>query len=610
MKNLWTSAPDDLDQPLQDQSWFFFGNVVSPTELSDYGTDEPFWVRSNGSKNLAPPIGNRALASARASAPSGPGSGADLPVTTVAIDGSSTQAVTFTGTTGTLKRKDAPYSPGSISGLAGADAVDIADISPVTIANGATADIDGPSAQSVAFTGTTGTVKLEDPQAFAGLVSGLSGADAIDLSGFAYGANVTATYLGNAAGGTLTVTDGTKTARVALSGNYLSSSWTLSSDGRGGTTVVDPNWQDLKVGGGGWVTGISIANDGTMVVRTDTNAAYLWTGSQWRQLVTASSMPAAFDFSGDGCYEIQVAPSNSSVMYMTFAGYVFKSANKGTTWTQTAFAGFNNSSDPANDGYRMNGQKMAIDPNNPNIVYVGTPSNGLYVTSNGGSTWSRVSAIPDANGEGITGILFDPAIGGAVSGVTQTIFASSYGNGVYESTDGGATWRALSGGPTDVEYAAVSSTGVYYAVGDGNSGLWSYANGTWTQLISGNNGGQGIQAVAVNPSNPNEIVAVSPAGYLNISYNAGAAWTGPMWSSNQVTSPDIPWLADANTASAGNTFLSVGGVTFNPTNPSRNDPHRRHRSMGHYTGADVGRDPEHASDLDRPNCRHRESGRR
>ena len=74
--------------------------------------------------------------------------------------------------------------------------------------------------------------------------------------------------------------------------------------------------------------------------------------------------------------------------------------------------------------------------------------------------------------------------------------------------------QRLSGGPTNVEYAAVSSTGVYYAVGDGNSGLWSYANGTWTQLISGNNGGQGIQAVAVNPSNPNEIVAVSPCRIL------------------------------------------------------------------------------------------------
>src|ERR1700733_14091425 len=93
----------------------------------------------------------------------------------------------------------------------------------VTIASGATVDVAGPSAQSVSFTGTTGTLRLEDPQAFTGVISGLTGADAIDLAGLAYGVNVRATYSGDATGGALTVTDGTKTARIALSGNYLSS---------------------------------------------------------------------------------------------------------------------------------------------------------------------------------------------------------------------------------------------------------------------------------------------------------------------------------------------------------------------------------------------------
>src|ERR1700729_633122 len=321
-------------------------------------------------------------------------------------------------------------------------------------------------------------------------------------------------------------------------------------------------WQTLKVGAGGFATGLDIDPDGTMVVRTDTNGAYLWNGTQWVQLVTSSSMPAAFDFSGQGVYEIQMAPSNSSIMYMMFDGHLFKSTNKGTTWTQTAFAPV--SANP-NDSYRYNGQKMAIDPNNPNIVYVGTSSSGLFVSKDGGSTWSKVSAIPAAAGQGITGILFDPAVGGVVNGVTQTIFASSYGHGVYESTNGGATWTARSGGPTDVVGAAVSSTGVYYA-SDG-SNLWSYAGGKWTKLASGS---QGIQAVAVNPSNPNEIVAVSPAGYLDISYDGGKTWTGTMFSSNQVTSADIPWLADAQQVEGGATnFLSLGGATFNPTNPSQ-----------------------------------------
>ena len=79
--------------------------------------------------------------------------------------------------------------------------------------------------------------------------------------------------------------------------------------------------------------------------------------------------------------------------------------------------------------------------------------------------------------------------------MTQTIFASSYGHGVYESTNGGATWTALSGGPSDVVSAAVSSTGVYYA-SDG-SNLWAYAGGKWTELTSGSAGNSGGRSQSV-----------------------------------------------------------------------------------------------------------------
>ena len=433
---------------------------------------------------------------------------------------------------------------------------------PLTIAGGATVAIAGLSAQSVAFAGSTGTLKLDDPQGYAGVISGLSGADAIDLSGFAYGANVTATYSGNASGGTLTVTDGAKTAKIALSGNYLSSAWTLSSDGNGGTTVVDPTWQDLKVGGGGFVRGLDIAPNGTMVARTDTNGAYLWNGTSWVQLVTASSMPAAFDFTagGQGVYEIQIAASNTNIFYMQYDGYIFVSTNQGTTWTQTTFA--QQTADSSNDSYGQVGQKMAIDPNNPNIVYAGTETAGMFVTTNGGTTWTSVSAVPVGSGAGITGILFDPALGGMVNGVTQTIFASSNGHGVYESTNGGGTWTALTGGPTDVEYAAVSSTGVYYAVGDSNSSLWSYANGKWTELLSNT---QSIQSVAVNPSNPNEVVVETPGGGIDVSYNGGSTWSG--WYYSNPVSTDIPWETNANISASGKsngTYMDVGGLAFNP----------------------------------------------
>jgi hypothetical protein len=335
-------------------------------------------------------------------------------------------------------------------------------------------------------------------------------------------------------------------------------------------------WQPLKIGAGGFVRGIDVAPDGTLVVRTDTYGAYIWDGSQWQQLVTTASLPAAFvaanfTSSGDtlaqGVYEIAIAPSDSNILYMSYDGYVLKSSDKGNTWTQTSFAQV--TEDP-NDAYGQDGQKMAVDPNNPNVVYVGTPQNGLFVSSDGGSTWQSVSAVPvsatDSGGNypGISGIVFDPALG-VSGGLTNTIFAASYGHGVYESTKAGASWSLLTGGPTSVVYATVSSSGVYYA-SDGST-LWSYANGSWTQLLSDAN--DGIQSVAVDPNNANEIVTQTPSGYLNISYDAGATWSGPGYSSNQVSSSDIPWLAQANTATAGYVFMDVGGTVFNPLVPNQ-----------------------------------------
>ena len=213
---------------------------------------------------------------------------------------------------------------------------------PVTIANGTTVDIRGPSAWSVAFAGTTGTLKLEDPLAFTGLISGLSGADAIDLSGFAYGANVTATYLGNATGGTLTVTEGTKTARVALSGNYLSSSWTLSSDGKGrhgrrrSQLAANSPRSAAAASSEAWISPPTAPWSG---VPTPTALTY---GTDPRGCNSSPhracrrrsiSLPEA-----KASTKSKIADSNTNIFYMQYDGYIFKSTNKGTTWTQTAFA--------------------------------------------------------------------------------------------------------------------------------------------------------------------------------------------------------------------------------------------------------------------------------
>ena len=168
---------------VNDQSLLASANVLSPTGSSADDGDGLLWSVSDGFENVALAAwdGQRAHGSE---------------------DSASGTALARLADGGDW-RSDAGERSGVVepeggflrsAGPSGANAgAGSATASAVTIANGATVDIDGPSVQSVTFTGTTGTLKLEDPQGFTGLISGLSGADAIDLSGFAYGANVTAT---------------------------------------------------------------------------------------------------------------------------------------------------------------------------------------------------------------------------------------------------------------------------------------------------------------------------------------------------------------------------------------------------------------------------------
>ncbi|MGZ5528971.1 MAG: Ig-like domain-containing protein, partial [Limisphaerales bacterium] len=167
-------------------------------------------------------------------------SGGDAPLDSTQTDAAGVSNLTIGTSAGSAAGSMTPAtaSSGDIGATLAALNFDTAPV--VTVANGATVEIDGASAQSVTFAGTTGTLKIDDSQAFAGHVSGLTGSDALDLADVSYGANTTASFSGDAHGGTLTVTDGTDTAHVALLGDYLTSGWTLSSDGHGGTVVVDP----------------------------------------------------------------------------------------------------------------------------------------------------------------------------------------------------------------------------------------------------------------------------------------------------------------------------------------------------------------------------------
>ncbi len=108
--------------------------------------------------------------------------------------------------------------------------------------SGATLDAQAAFSENVAFTGKSGALELAQSTGYSGSISGFShsGATSLDLDDIAFGATTKASYAGSASKGVLTVTDGTNTAHIKLLGDYVGATFTATSDGHGGTKVVDP----------------------------------------------------------------------------------------------------------------------------------------------------------------------------------------------------------------------------------------------------------------------------------------------------------------------------------------------------------------------------------
>ena len=327
---------------------------------------------------------------------------------------------------------------------------------------------------------------------------------------------------------------------------------------------AETTWRPLRIGGGGYITSLDIAPDGsTRVIRTDTYGAYLWDAakSEWRQLVTASSMPAPHleaDYN-TGVYEIRVAPDKPTRLYMAYRGYIYRSDDRGAHWTQTAFRRVEMD---ANDGFRMGGQKLAVDPHNADVVYAGTAKDGLFVTRDAGATWQSIGAVPKSkdaeNGgnRGFGGIAIDPASG--------AIYAPSSGNGVYLSVDGGATWAIAKNGPAIVSHGKIATDGAYYATATGDTEVWRYWQGAWTNITPERDT---WQTVVVDPFDPARIIAIREGGYLDISHDRGATWDGKIWGPSGRNNRDgggIGWLAWTNEE-----YMSVGEMMMDPVKAGR-----------------------------------------
>jgi hypothetical protein len=119
---------------------------------------------------------------------------------------------------------------------------------PATIGNDTVLEVNTPDQGNVTFSGTTGTLWLDQPATFTGKVSGFGAQNSIDLPGIAFNAQTTLGYSPNHnnTGGILSLADGAQSANIALLGSYMASSFVVESDNHGGTMVLADATQSVS----------------------------------------------------------------------------------------------------------------------------------------------------------------------------------------------------------------------------------------------------------------------------------------------------------------------------------------------------------------------------
>ncbi|MBD79442.1 MAG: glycosyl hydrolase [Crocinitomicaceae bacterium] len=244
--------------------------------------------------------------------------------------------------------------------------------------------------------------------------------------------------------------------------------------------------------------------------------------------------------------DMAVDPTRKSTWYVTAAsGGVWKTVNAGTSFK------------PIFDGkgsYSIG--CVTIDPNNHNVIWIGTGENnnqrsvaygdGLYKSSDGGKSFKKVGL---ENSEHIGMIKVDP-------NNSDRIFVAAYGplwkeggdRGLYLSEDGGSTWNKVlevseHTGFNEVHFDPRNSNVIYATAHQRRRHVWTYISGgpesaiykstdggkTFTKLENGlPKGDVGRISLAISPQKPDVLYAMieatSETQGIYHSTDRGASW--------------------------------------------------------------------------------------
>jgi hypothetical protein len=320
--------------------------------------------------------------------------------------------------------------------------------------------------------------------------------------------------------------NGGSTWLPAYSGDDTNSYVTVTVSANGSTVLLGDSNRVLTSidGGASWKTSNAGVFGGSYAVVVDSRgevycgaAALVFVTSGRRETWSELQIP---DLTTPAVTSIAIDPQNPDILYAGVTGYgIYKSVDAGSTWTWV---------DQVFGGYAL---AIAVDPQDSMNVYAAydllghgvNPSNTDWVSrsTDGGQTWT----LPDGTAFGIDCLAIDP-------GRSWRLYAG--GNDVYRSTDFGVHWTALQTGILGARISGVvldphDSSTIYAALKSANEPQFGVLKseddgGHWLLENRGLPKDVSLSSLAIDPGHPNILYAGSFDQGVFRSVDAGVTW--------------------------------------------------------------------------------------
>ncbi|MFJ6199282.1 cellulose binding domain-containing protein [Micromonospora sp. NPDC092111] len=197
---------------------------------------------------------------------------------------------------------------------------------------------------------------------------------------------------------------GAVTSVLAAATAVVAVQFTVAPSTPAAAAAADPyNWKNVRIDGGGFVPGIIFnqTEKNLAYARTDIGGAYRWeqASQSWTPLL---DWVGADRWGYNGVVSLATDPVQTNRVYAAVGMYtndwdpnngaILRSTDKGATWQATALPFKNGGNMPG----RGMGERLAVDPNRNSVLYYGAEGgNGLWRSTDYGATWAKVANFPN-----------------------------------------------------------------------------------------------------------------------------------------------------------------------------------------------------------------------